>query len=183
MYRDELGVVPPDVVLALRDAVSRSCVDDFWTISSKSAEAGLFGTYCRAGGPTEAGSSAFMENACYVFVVGVLEAELLVAVVLADCVGSATVMRLMFNLPSTLLTPLSRRYSSFAGVLSQSLMCLREFGPMGLLSRGGRLCWGIGMLSVVVVLVGPFVPFILGICGSLLTCTVFKSGSLIPLMC
>ena len=31
VYRDELGLVPPDVVLALRDAVSRSSVDDFWT--------------------------------------------------------------------------------------------------------------------------------------------------------
>ena len=31
VYRDELGEVPGDVVLALRDAVSRSTVDDFWT--------------------------------------------------------------------------------------------------------------------------------------------------------
>ena len=29
VYRDELAAVPPDVVLALRDAFSRSCVDDF----------------------------------------------------------------------------------------------------------------------------------------------------------
>ena len=43
VYREELGVVPAEVVLALRDAVSRSCVDDFWTIWSKSAEAGFFG--------------------------------------------------------------------------------------------------------------------------------------------
>ena len=42
MNRDELGVVPPAVVLALRDAVSRSSVDDFWSIWSKNAEAGLF---------------------------------------------------------------------------------------------------------------------------------------------
>ena len=33
-YRDELGVVPNDVVLALRDAVSRSSVDDFRSIWS-----------------------------------------------------------------------------------------------------------------------------------------------------
>ena len=31
IYRDVLGVVPDDVVLALRDAVSRSAVDDFWS--------------------------------------------------------------------------------------------------------------------------------------------------------
>ena len=58
VYRDELAAVPPDVVLALRDAVSMSSVDDFWIIWSKSAEAGLFGAYC--GGRTEAGSSAFL---------------------------------------------------------------------------------------------------------------------------
>ena len=60
VYRDELGLVPPDVVLALRDAVSWSCVDDFWTIWSKGAEAGLLGACCKAGGPTVAGSSAFL---------------------------------------------------------------------------------------------------------------------------
>ena len=32
VYRDELGVVPDDVVLALRDAASRSSVDDLWSI-------------------------------------------------------------------------------------------------------------------------------------------------------
>ena len=31
VYREELGVVPEDVVLALRDAVSRFSVDDFWS--------------------------------------------------------------------------------------------------------------------------------------------------------
>ena len=60
VYRDELGVVPDDVVLALRDAVSRSSVDDFWSIWSSNAEAGLFRAYTLAGGPTAAGSSAFL---------------------------------------------------------------------------------------------------------------------------
>ena len=32
VYRDELEVVPEEVVLALRSAVSRSSVDDFWSI-------------------------------------------------------------------------------------------------------------------------------------------------------
>ena len=40
MYREELGVVPAEVVLALRDAVSRSSVDDFWSARSRHAEAG-----------------------------------------------------------------------------------------------------------------------------------------------
>ena len=60
VYRDELGVVPNDVVFALRDAVSRSAVDDFWSIWSSNAEAGLFRAYVLAGGPTAAGSSAFL---------------------------------------------------------------------------------------------------------------------------
>ena len=54
------GVVPDDVVFALRDAATRSSVDDFWSTWSRHAEAGLFRAYCRAGGPTEAGSSAFL---------------------------------------------------------------------------------------------------------------------------
>ena len=58
VYRDELGVVPDEVVLALRGAASRSSVDDFWTIWSRNAEAGLFRAYSKAGGPTVAGSSA-----------------------------------------------------------------------------------------------------------------------------
>ena len=58
-FGEELAAVPPNVVLALRDAVSRSCVDDFWSIWSRKAEAGLFRAYSLAGGPTEAGSSAF----------------------------------------------------------------------------------------------------------------------------
>ena len=51
VYMDELGVVPLEVVDALLDAVSSSSEDDFWSISSKNAEAGLFRAYCRAGGP------------------------------------------------------------------------------------------------------------------------------------
>ena len=60
VYRDVLGVVPEDVVLALRDAVSRSAVDDFWSIWSRNAEAGLFRAFSLAGGPIAAGSSAFL---------------------------------------------------------------------------------------------------------------------------
>ena len=42
IYRDVLGAVPEEVVLALRDAVSRSSVDDFWSIWSRGAEDGFF---------------------------------------------------------------------------------------------------------------------------------------------
>ena len=72
-------VVPEQVIHALRDAASRSSVDDFWSIWRRNAEAGLFRAYTLAGGPIAAGSSAFSEEACYVFVAGVWEAELLVA--------------------------------------------------------------------------------------------------------
>ena len=60
IYRDVLGAVPEEVVLAFRDAVSRSSVDDFGSIWSRSAEEGLFRAYSQAGGPTVAGSSAFL---------------------------------------------------------------------------------------------------------------------------
>ena len=42
--------LPPEVVLALWDAVSRSSVDDFLTIWAS----------CGAGGPTAAGNPAFL---------------------------------------------------------------------------------------------------------------------------
>ena len=57
VFRNELGLVPEEVVLALRDAVSRSSVDDFWSTWSRSAELGFCRAYSRA---TEAGSSAFL---------------------------------------------------------------------------------------------------------------------------
>ena len=60
VYRDELGVVLDDVVLALRDAASRSSVDDLWSFGSRSAEDGLIRAHSKAGGPTEAGSTTFL---------------------------------------------------------------------------------------------------------------------------
>ena len=104
VYMEELRVVPAEVVLAIRDAASRSSVDDFWSTWSHNAEAGLFRAYCRAGGPTEAGI-------CYVFVEGVWVVELLAAVVPADCIVSVIVMKWMLVLLSTLFTPLLLRYS------------------------------------------------------------------------
>ena len=60
VYWDELAVVPAEVVLALGDAASRYSVDDFWSTRSRNAEAVLFWAYSEAGGPTGAGSSAFL---------------------------------------------------------------------------------------------------------------------------
>ena len=60
VYREELGVVPDDVVLALGDVASRSSVDDYLVYLESGAEDGLFRAYSGAGGPTEAGSSTFL---------------------------------------------------------------------------------------------------------------------------
>ena len=80
--------MPPDAVLALRDACGRSDVDAFWTTWSKNAEASLFKPIAGPVPPLLLAGLPLWEEACYVFVAGVLEAELWVAVVLADCVGS-----------------------------------------------------------------------------------------------
>ena len=86
VYRDVLGVVPDDVVLALKDAASRSAVDDFWSIWSKNAEAGLFRAYALAGGPIAAGSSAFLGRGLLRIRNRRLGAELLVAKFQAGCI-------------------------------------------------------------------------------------------------
>ena len=73
--------------------------------------------------PLRLAALPFLEEVCYVFVEGILEAELLAAVVLADSFGSAAVMRWMFILHSSLSTLPFLLSSSFVGVLSLSLMC------------------------------------------------------------
>ena len=59
-YREELGTVPPDLILALRLAFDRSCVDEFWKDWSAGAEGGLLRAYQRAGGPVSSGLQAFI---------------------------------------------------------------------------------------------------------------------------
>ena len=83
------------------DAVSRSSVDDFWFTWSRHAEAGLLRAYSKAGGPTEAGSAAFLVEVCY------WEAELLAAGVPVGCIGPVMVMMWMYIMLNTLLTLLS----------------------------------------------------------------------------
>ena len=51
VYREELAVVLPDTVDALRGAHDRSSVDEFWSVWSEGADARLFQAYSRAGGP------------------------------------------------------------------------------------------------------------------------------------
>ena len=60
VYRNELGMVSEGVVLALRDAASRSSLDDFLVYLEQECRIGFFLAYSKAGGPTAAGSSAFL---------------------------------------------------------------------------------------------------------------------------
>ena len=38
IYGEELGAVPPDLILALRSAFDKNCVDEFWKAWSTGAE-------------------------------------------------------------------------------------------------------------------------------------------------
>ena len=182
--RDALGVVPGEVVLALRNAVSRSSVDDFWTIWSKSAEAGLFRAYSGAGGPTEAGSAAFLGRGLLRIRSGRLGGRAVGgAGVLVSCIGLARVMRWMYTVPSILSTlPLLLLYS-FVGALNLWRMHSKVSGEGVLHSLSGMLFWVIGMLYVVMVRVVLFLHFIPGTSGFLRIYMVSVSGFLIPLGC
>ena len=118
VYRDELGVVPQEVVLALRDAVSRSSVDDFWTIWSRNAELGLFRAFSKAGGPTGAGSSAFLSRGLLRIRSKRLGGRAVGGRGSSRLIGPVVVMMWMFIVLSTLLTPLLLLWYSFVGVLS-----------------------------------------------------------------
>ena len=111
-------MVPEEVVKALRDAASRSSVDDFWTFWSRNADWVYFGLMPRLEYALWLVALPFFEEVCYGFVAGVWEAELLAAWVPVGCVGLARVMWLMCNVLSILLVlPLLLSYS-FAGVLN-----------------------------------------------------------------
>ena len=141
VYRDVLGVVPDDVVLALRDAVSRSSVDDLWSIWSSNAEEKVyFGHMLLLEVPLKLAALPFLEEVCYVFVAGVWEAELLVARARAGYIVLAKVMRLMFIALNSLLTPLFLLCYSFVDVSSLLRMFSMVFGVRGFLSLGGMLC-------------------------------------------
>ena len=183
MYRDVLGVVPGDVVLALRNAASRSAVDDFWCIWSESAEAGLFRAYSLAGGPTTAGSSAFLGRGR----LRIRSRRLGGRAVRGK--GSGRLYRIcqgdevdkqcaQFFVNSSLSPVLlfRRRLKSVADVLK------------GLKSKGfTQARWnallGYWVLYVVMVRVVLSPLFIPGMIGFLLISMAFISGFLIPLMC
>ena len=77
VYRDELGVVPEEVVLALRGAVSRSSVDDFWSICGEGMLRRVhFGPILMLEVPLKLAALLLLAEVCHGFVAGVWEAEL-----------------------------------------------------------------------------------------------------------
>ena len=66
VYREQLEAVPPDLVLALRSAFDRSCVDEFWGVWSAGAEAGLLRAYQRAGCLVSSGLQGFLGRGWWV---------------------------------------------------------------------------------------------------------------------
>ena len=64
VYKEELGVVPPDLVLTLRNEYDRSDVNVFWKAWSKGAEEGLFRAYCRAGWSDYCWGRCFLRWGC-----------------------------------------------------------------------------------------------------------------------
>ena len=76
MHRDELGVVPAEVVLALGDAVSRSSVEDLGLFGVVTLRRVYSGPTLGLVVPLRLAALPFLY---YVFVAGVWEVELLVA--------------------------------------------------------------------------------------------------------
>ena len=173
VYRDVLGVVPGEVVLSLRDAATRSAIDDFWSIWSKNAEAGLFRAYTLAGGPVTGDNSVFLGRGSLRIRHRRLGGKAVGGGSSSSCIVFLKVMRLTVTVPSFLSTPLFLLCFSFVNVLSLLLMFLRVFGVKGLPSLDGILWLGIGRGYVVMVLAVPFLLFTLGIIGFLLICMVF----------
>ena len=158
VYRDVLGVVPDDVVLALRNAVSWSSVNDFWSIWSRSAEAG---------------SAAFLGRGLLRIrnrrlggrAVGGKISSRLYRVSRGDDVD---VHCAQYFVNSSLASSLSRMYSTVLGVRV-------------LLNLGGMPFWVIGRLYVVMIRVVLSLLFVPGTSGFPRIYMVSISGFLIPL--
>ena len=118
-YREELGVVPPDVVLALRYAVSRSCVDVFFLSGARVLRPVFLVRIVWL----RLAALLFLEEVCYIFVVGVLEAELLEAEVLVGLYRSSLSNEVDVQSVQYFVNSCLAPSSSFVGVLSPLLMC------------------------------------------------------------
>ena len=178
-------MVPAEVVLALRDAASRSSVDDFWSTWSRHAEAGLFRAYSEAGGPTAAGSPAFLGRGLLRIrsrrlggrAVGGRGSSRLYRVTQGDDVDVHCAQYFVVSsLASVVL--FRRRLKSVADVLKG----IRNKGLTQ--SRWDALLgyWGV-LFVVVMVHVVQSLPLISGIGGFLLICMVSTGGFLLPWRC
>ena len=174
---DELAVVPEEVVLALRDAATRSSVDDFWSTWSRSAELGLFRACSKAGGPTEACSSAILGRGLLRIrsrrlggrAVGGRGSSRLYRV----CQGDEVDVHCAQYFVSCSVVDALNLWQMFSEVL----------GVRVLLSLGGMLFWVIGVLYFVMVREVLFLHFIPGMIGFLLIFMASIGGFLIPLRC
>ena len=114
----------------------RSSIDDFWSIWSKNAEAGLFHAYTLAGGPIAAGNSAFLglrirSRRLGGQAVGGRSSSRLCRVSQGDEVDSSCAQFFVNSSLSPVLL--------FVDVLNLLLVFLRVFGIKGSLSLGGTL--------------------------------------------
>ena len=183
VYRDVLGVVPEQVIHALRDAASRSSVDDFWTIWSKNAEAGLLHAYTLAGGPITAGRSDFLGRGCLRIrcrrlggqTVGGKSSSRLYRASQGDEVDSNCAQFFVHSSLSSVLL-FRRRLKSVADVL-------KGIRDKGFTQARWDALVGFWELCVDMDLVDPFLLFILGTVGFPLICMVFIGGSLTLLIC
>ena len=125
--------------MELCDAASRSSVDDFWSIWSKSAEAGSLHAYTLLEVLLLLVALLFLVEVVYVFVVDDLEVKLLVVGTLVGYIVLLIVMRLIVAVPSFSSIPRFLLFYSFVGGLNLLLMFLRVLGIKDSLRLGGML--------------------------------------------
>ena len=168
---------------ALRNAVSRSSVDVFWTIWSRNGELGLFRAYSKAGGPVVAGSSAFLGRGLLPIrsrrlggrAVGGRGSSRLYRISQGDEVN-VHCSQYFVSSPLAAVFIFRRRFTSVADVLK------------GIKSKGFTQSRWDALLGYwrAVCRHGPCgfsLPFVLGIIGFLLVCAASKGGFLVPLRC
>ena len=85
IYRDALGVVPEEVVLALRDAALLLMIFGLFEVGMLSRV--YFGLIPKPEDPLQLAALPLLAEVCYGFVAGVWEAELLVVQFLVDSTG------------------------------------------------------------------------------------------------
>ena len=136
-----------DVRDVFRDVLGTS-VDEFWSFWSRSAEEGLFRAYSLAGGPTVAGSSAFLGRGLLRIRNRRLGGRAAGGTVSSRLYRVSRVMMLMFIVLSTLFIPLFLLYFFSVDVSSLWLMFFTVLGVRGslrlvadpLLRHWGAVC-------------------------------------------